>query len=341
REESSKLEYHLHSTVSAEAEFIARKIDALVGGIRQLSIFEQTGNAETHGIDLGFRNIAVLYRLSDQAQEIARALDKAGIPYQLIGARPFFMTKELKPFYHWIRFTGANERDDFLQFLNYLPGAGKSTIQQLETTLSGQDEFRLQELSTNLFSAKIEGVLQDLKSSFLEFQKKTENSGIAEAVRGMMVFLKKDPMSGDSVRFLELCGIFGKNLPALSEHLYQNAQATIYDDRAEAIPLMTLHAAKGLEFPVVFIAGLEEQILPCDLPGLPGDPEEERRLFYVGLTRAQNKLFLTAAKNRTIFGKSCDQQESRFLKEIPKEILIRHYPQKPQPEISAGEQLSF
>jgi superfamily I DNA/RNA helicase len=114
--------------------------------------------------------------------------------------------------------------------------------------------------------------------------------------------------------------------------LKRNSRATVYDDKAEAVSLMTLHAAKGLEFPLVFITGVEEDILPCRiLSDHVKDGEmteravaEERRLFYVGLTRARDNLVLTSAATRTLFGEKRQQRLSRFLDEIPPHLLKKH-----------------
>ena len=156
-----------------------------------------------------------------------------------------------------------------------------------------------------------------------------------------VAFLGLDPDQPHVGRFLKLASTFGRNLDGFSYHLQQNAAATIYDDRAEAVSLMTIHAAKGLEFPVVFITGVEEDILPCNLSGLTSDIEEERRLFFVGLTRAEDQLILTSSKTRTIFGKKLDQIPSRFLDEIPADLLNRREMKKTQPKKKPGDQLSF
>lgn len=93
-----------------------------------------------------------------------------------------------------------------------------------------------------------------------------------------------------------------------------------FEGRAEKIAVMTLHAAKGLEFPVVFMLGCEETILPMQLPGLTSTIEEERRLFYVGMTRAKEQLYLLRAKRRPLFGRQLDNQPSRFLADIEEQL---------------------
>jgi superfamily I DNA/RNA helicase len=94
-----------------------------------------------------------------------------------------------------------------------------------------------------------------------------------------------------------------------------------YDPRADRVTLMTLHASKGLEFPVVFIIGCEEDLIPYQKKNRPCDLEEERRLFYVGMTRAQQKLVLTHAKTRFLFGKTCQSTPSRFISDIENALL--------------------
>jgi superfamily I DNA/RNA helicase len=112
-----------------------------------------------------------------------------------------------------------------------------------------------------------------------------------------------------------------------------------YDPRADRVTLMTLHAAKGLEFPVVFIVGCEEGLLPYQRDNKPFDVEEERRLFYVGMTRAQQKLILTSAKTRLLFGRKLANKPSRFLNDIEetlkeiKKMTSRKSPQKEQDNV--------
>jgi len=104
---------------------------------------------------------------------------------------------------------------------------------------------------------------------------------------------------------------------------------------------VTLHASKGLEFPVVFMVGLEEGIIPRNLPGIPEDVQEERRLFYVGQTRARQKLILTSSNKRTVFGAANQQTVSRFVTEIPDSLISKRFPKRQPERLAAGEQLSF
>jgi len=118
---------------------------------------------------------------------------------------------------------------------------------------------------------------------------------------------------------LDLAGSFGSDLVAFAGHLCRHADASVYDERAEAVALMTLHGAKGLEFPVVFLAGAEEGLLPCSL-WEDANLEEERRLFYVGLTRARSRIIITASERRPWAGPS-PRRPSRFIGELPEKLL--------------------
>ena len=136
---------------------------------------------------------------------------------------------------------------------------------------------------------------------------------------GCCRYLGVGPELAGAKRLLDLAGSFGGDLAAFGSHLRRYADASVYDERAEAVALMTLHSAKGLEFPVVFLAGAEEGLLPCSLWN-DVNMEEERRLFYVGLTRAKERLLLTASENRPWAGPS-PRRLSRFIGEIPAHLL--------------------
>ena len=127
-------------------------------------------------------------------------------------------------------------------------------------------------------------------------------------------------------RFLQLAGSFGTDLSAFARHLRRNASATVYDERAEAVSLMTIHGAKGLEFDTVFIAGLEEGILPHNFGGRHCDLEEERRLLYVAITRAQRQLLLSGCRQRQLHGRTVQLAPSRFLAELPQRDLLHSHP---------------
>ena len=135
------------------------------------------------------------------------------------------------------------------------------------------------------------------------------------------------PSSPEGREAADECRKLAENFPGtlreFLDHLLLRQGADRYDHQAEGITLMTLHAAKGLEFPVVFVAGCETGILPYARPGTTPDVDEERRLLYVGMTRAKQALYLTSARRRTLFGKSEKRRPSPFIHEI-EESLKEH-----------------
>jgi len=149
------------------------------------------------------------------------------------------------------------------------------------------------------------------------FGEQAARIGVTEALEQAITSLQLPLDAADRQRLLQLAGAFGRDLSAFAS--YVNAPSTAYDPRAEAVTLLSLHAAKGLEFPVVFIAGVESGLLPWQ----GGATDEERRLFYVGLTRARDMLCLTAARQRTLFGQTQRHALSPFLLAIPETLRVQ------------------
>ncbi|MGM0680698.1 MAG: 3'-5' exonuclease, partial [Thermodesulfobacteriota bacterium] len=151
-------------------------------------------------------------------------------------------------------------------------------------------------------------ILSELAARLTGFREDSETE-LAEKLEKTFQFLKIDPGTSNALRLKKMASALG-SLNGLARHLRENSQATIYDNKAEAISLMTLHSAKGLEFPVIFMVGCHEGCIPYLLRD--SELEEERRLFYVGLTRAREELYLSC---------SGSDQVSRFIKEIPENLL--------------------
>ncbi|MBU4260716.1 MAG: UvrD-helicase domain-containing protein [Proteobacteria bacterium] len=291
----------------AEAENVVKQIEKILGGISSFSI--NSGRSQGDDAGFSFRDIGVLYRLGRQAGDLAEALSRRGIPFQMIGVRPFFMEKELRGLYFWT--LAAADRATFSDSLNLcreVPGIGPTSVALLEN--------RIAQTSRNFFSdalalplpVKASLAIQSVIEHIHRFQQDAQTD-LPRAFLPVFNLLGADPHSAPARRFIELAGAFG-SLVSFALHLAENARATIYDDRAEAVSLMTLHGAKGLEFPVVFITGLEEGLLPCR--SMDCDIEEERRLFFVGMTRAKAKLILSYVRQNN---------PSPFLSEIPTHLL--------------------
>lgn len=313
------IELHCAPSPAAEAEFIVRRIEELLGGIEHFSLHSGRGGDGGAGRGLGFSDLAVLFRLGRQAEEITLALGRRGIPYQQVGVMPFYLAPEIRPAYYWIQAAAGSETiADWLQLVSALPGVGAASIGRMEAALPLTGDFFASLASLDVPQAVRRGIV-DLEQGLGRFREAVAHNGLAAALLDALPFLAMEPALGSTCRFLELSGSFGGDLKGFGNHLRRYAEATVYDERADAVPLMTLHAAKGLEFPVVFLAGAEEGLLPCSL-WRHVDIGEERRLFYVGITRAKERLLLTSSASRPWAGPS-PRQQSRFIAEIPKPLL--------------------
>jgi DNA helicase II / ATP-dependent DNA helicase PcrA len=312
------IELYRAATPAAEAEFIVRRIEELMGGIEHFSLASGRGGDGASG-HLSFGDMAVLFRLGRQAEEIAIALERRGIPFQRVGAVPFYRTPGLRPAYHFLQASAGTEViADWLRLAESLPGIGEVAVEHMEAALPLTGDFRALSALPGLPQAA-RRALEALGQTLDRFREAIARSGLASALAEMLPFLGVGPEVTGAERLLDLAGSFGNNLAAFSSHLHRYAEASVYDERAEAVALMTLHSAKGLEFPVVFLVGAEEGLLPCSLWN-DVDPEEERRLFYVGLTRAKGRLLLTASENRPWAGPS-PRPLSRFIGEMPAQLL--------------------
>jgi len=318
------IELHTAPSGAAEAEFIVRRIEELMGGIEHFSLNSGRGGDGGAGRGLSFGDIAVLFRLGRQAGEISAALERRGIPFQQVGVAPFYLAAEIRPAYYWVQAAAGSETiADWLQLAGALPGIGAASIGRMEAKLPLKGDF-FASLACLELPQSLRGALVDLEQALDRFRTAVAQSGLATALLDALPHLALDPNNAAAGRFLELAGSFGGDLNGFGSHLSRYAEATVYDERAEAVALMTLHAAKGLEFPVVFLAGAEEGLIPCSLwPDV--DLEEERRLFYVGLTRAKERLLLTSSANRPWVG-PFPRQRSRFVAEIPKSLLTDSNP---------------
>ncbi len=298
---------------SDEANFIARTITDLAAKGAQPQDF------------------TVLYRANFQSRAIEEALLNADIAYQVIGTR-FFERKEIKDVLAFIRAALVGSDADTARVANVPPrGIGKVTLLKI---LAGQE-------------ASLTGAVQSKVASFRDLLAKIKNAAEhlkpSELIRyvvvesGMDEMHKADKLEGaerlENIRELVSLASRYDALPAdeaLEALLESAALASDQDEIKEegkAVRLMTVHASKGLEFPYVFITGLEEGLFPYEREGEgEANQEEERRLMYVALTRAEKKVFLSYASYRTVFGSKNGTVPSQFLSDISNELVDWHSP---------------
>ncbi len=288
---------------------------------------------------------AVLYRVNAQSRVLEEAMIKYGIPYRVYKGLRFYDRKEIKDVIAYLRVI-VNPADDVsLKRIINVPkrGIGPATIETLERAaiemedsmfgvaidldkngvLSGRAAASVKsfvDLIMRLIALKDTMGIVDFVHTVLEetgYRSELEREGTLDAL-GRLENIKE---------FISAVAEFeeaneGANLVDFLENIALVSDVDEVGEDQAAVVLMTLHSAKGLEFPVVFMAGLEEGLFPLSRTvDNPDELEEERRLCYVGLTRAKQRLYLSYARNRTLYGSSMLSMPSRFIKEIPEELV--------------------
>ena len=289
---------------------------------------------------------AILYRSNAQSRVLEAALLQADIPYRIYGGQRFYERLEIKNALSYLRMM-LNCHDDvaFERVVNVPPrGIGDRTVETIRALARERDtslwsaaaaivsEKRMAARATNAVALFIElinemsGQLDELPLAE-QAENAIQHSGLIEMHRR-----EKGERGQARVENLEelitACRNFeaeDNDLPILPQFLDQvalDAGDRQADEDQDAVQLMTLHSAKGLEFPLVFLAGMEENLFPHKMSlDEPGRLEEERRLAYVGITRAMEKLYLTFAESRSIYGSESFNSVSRFVRDIPKEVI--------------------
>ncbi|MCS7169401.1 MAG: UvrD-helicase domain-containing protein [Candidatus Kapabacteria bacterium] len=305
--------------------------------------------AYEHECGYRYGDIAVLYRTNAQSQALEEACRRAGIPYVLIGAISFYQRKEIKDALAYVRLL-INPADtvSWLRILNLPPrGIGAATIEHLRTASQEwgcglwEAMERCQEIP-HLRRSACE-TLSQLVALVHRFQDALRRQPLDIAVleyleaTGLLAYYRNEDKEEERYRNLE------RFIATLSEYVEQSPSPSLQEylqhisllseidqtpDATDAVLLMTLHAAKGLEFPVVFITGLEQGLVPIARSiSTAEELEEERRLLYVGITRAQHKLYLAYAQYRRRWGEMLPSQPSPFLSELPSEqLVVEHSP---------------
>ncbi len=305
------------------------------------------------GFDPG--DFAIMYRTNAQSRAIEEGFLRAGMPYRLIGATRFYARKEIKDVMAYLRFIHNPDENISLQRIVNVPtrGIGLKTLetldvwaQQMGLTPPHALMALLDEAFESPFKGRARNALAGFAAMVAEWRELKDTLGPDELITrvlndiGYLSYLDDGTQQGESriENVLELRGVAetyaGLPLATFLEEVALVSDVDVRDDTA-APNMLTLHSAKGLEFPVVFIVGMEDNILPHSRSIAPeSNPhataeqrreaadavEEERRLFYVGITRAERRLFLVYATLRSLYGDSRSNLPSRFLYDIPEDV---------------------
>jgi DNA helicase-2/ATP-dependent DNA helicase PcrA len=316
-DEGEKISVYAGLNEGGEAQYIAWKAKELI---------ESGVNA---------REIAVLYRANFQSRALEEAFLSTSVPYQLLGVR-FFERKEVKDLISYIRLAlNPDSLSDLKRVINTPPrGIGKISFLKIASGKEG-------ELSMSLKSK-----LQSLRTALADIKNQCEINKCSVAVKfaiqksGIEDFLRQDKTEGEermeNIRELVTLASRYDIFPPLEgvERFLEDASLASDQDELEkdtnAVKLMTVHSSKGLEFDYVFISGLEDDLFPhkrlSESRISENEQEEERRLFYVALTRARKKVFLTYAQSRTIYGSTTVNMPSEFITDIDDSLLETEAP---------------
>ena len=290
-----------------------------------------------------YSDFAVLYRMNSQSRAIEDILRREKIPYKIIGGQKFYERKEIKDIISYLRLIFNTSDNLALKRIINEPkrGIGKTSLDSIQEIsektgvsmyeiIKNSEQYGLNRVYVN--SREFVEVIEELRAKqdkmlISELVKETLNkTGYTKALKDENT-IEAESRIQNLDEFLTVAMEFEEESAdnTLQEFLENMTLTTDLDNMQEeedCVILMTLHSAKGLEFETVFLVGMEEGIFPgFKSIGEPQELEEERRLFYVGITRAKRFLFLTCARRRTIFGSTSYNPVSRFIKEIPEELL--------------------
>ena len=332
-EDGEEIVYYRANDEQDEALFVARTINQL--------------SREGYS----YRDFAVLYRTNAQSRTVEEALLKANIPYTMVGGTKFYSRKEIRDVISYLNLI-ANPSDNisYERVVNEPKrGVGPGTVDKIRNFAASQ-EISLLEASANIMLSPVKGkaaqAVYEFANLILDLRDRLDDYSVTELVE---LVLKKTGYSAalaaqatlesqarieNIEEFLSVTKNFDESpdnpadetgLDKLSRFLNDLALIADTDDEdqeSSEVTLMTLHAAKGLEFPVVFLVGMEENVFPLSRASEDEDElEEERRLAYVGITRAEKVLYLTNANSRLLYGRTNYNQPTRFLREISSDLL--------------------
>ncbi|MEW6661032.1 MAG: DNA helicase PcrA [Bacillota bacterium] len=290
---------------------------------------------------LDYRNFALLYRTHAQSRVLEEMLMQKGLPYQILGGLRFYERKEIKDLLAYLRVLQNPADNISLQRVINVPrrGIGETTWSRLET-LAAQYGLSVIEVLDNAEvggrAAKALAAFKELIEDLCEARFRLTVTELVDKVLLATGYLQELEAENTPEAWARLENL--QEFKSVTRNYDQNSEEKTLEgfltqvslvadidtyEEGDAVTLMTLHTAKGLEFPVVFLVGMEEGIFPHNQALLDEvELEEERRLCYVGMTRAQQKLYLSNARERTLYGNLVANKQSRFIYEVPGELLL-------------------
>ena len=324
-----------------EARFIAGEIEKKVGGFNLLS-----GGTEYHEGDYAFSDIAVLYRTHQVGRELLLHFKESSIPVipgdgtAFLSSEPFtIIANILKVYLH------SGDRIALEGILGRLEGWKRTDVRSL-LALIHENGKEWMDISTPPVNSAAAGSFAKWKAFYAELSGRLKTEGLTHGVRDIFNrYLPDSCLTEEELLKKEVILTLAEEAGADIRKFLNDATLNHYTDtgrqQAHGIHLLTFHAAKGLEFPVVFIAGAEEGITPSKRKDT--DPEEERRLFYVAMTRSRDQLYITHSAKRFRYGKEEVQEPSRFIQEFSQDLVdvIRQIEAKRKEMPGDAHQLSF
>lgn len=327
KDAGDKIKYFRADNDKEEAQYVAREIDILGGR------------------DYSYNDVAILYRTNAQSRLFEEALSQRGIPYRVLSGMRYYDRKEVKDAMAYMRLV-VNPADDLsLKRIINEPkrGMGDKTVEKVEAFAKVRGQSMLEALGDQEVLDTLPGRayndVKELVECLSLCREEKDNLKVSDIYDTLLVksgYLKalEDSNTVEAegrldnlMEFKSVITDYEQNAetPTIEEFMEQlalTAEVDNYDESQETVTLMTMHSAKGLEFPVVFLPGLEDGLFPGNkaFDSMDG-MEEERRLCYVGMTRAKDLLFLTSAAVRTRYGRTDYTRESQFLRELDKKLV--------------------
>ena len=345
------------ATDKAEAQIIAGIIEQQIGGTGFHSVDTRKEIDANIATSRSYSDFAILYRTNEQHRIIEKMFERAGIPYQIASRETILNQKGLPEIISLLK--ASEGRGGYLDYENVMEllisGIGKKAL-DLFKEWCFRNRFTLPQGLLKAARFPIPGLKPSRQQMLNEFsrqlsQYKENMTGLS--VVDKLLFLEKNTKLVDILKrdiknkeafahLVEVAVDFRADLNGFLAGIALHTDTDIYTQQAEKVSLMTMHAAKGLEFPVVFITGCEENLIPFNRRNSrQADIQEERRLFYVAMTRSKERLYLTRAKKRRIYGKLEDRLLSPFVADIENRLKLDETPRLKKRNKKGSEQLQL